>query len=72
MLDRVDHRLDPLTDHDRLHLHHRLLLPFAHEKKASEHQETVFRGLDASIGRQQGRPNDPILHKLKREVSFEV
>ena len=33
VLDRVDHGLDTLPDHDRLHLHHRLLLVFGHKKR---------------------------------------
>src|SRR6476660_1114049 len=56
--DRIDHRLHPLPDHDRLHFHHRLHLRLRTKKEASGARRTCVRGLDASAGRLQRRPDE--------------
>src|SRR3954454_3936671 len=40
VLDGIDHGLDPLSDHDRLNLHHALLLPFGQQKRGLRTQQT--------------------------------
>ena len=54
-LDRVDHRLDPLSQHDGLDLHHAFSSRFAHKKEASGTHERCARGLDASPNRRLRR-----------------
>src|SRR4051794_33485221 len=56
LFDRVDHRLDPFTEHDRLDLHHSFSSSCSPTKKeASGTHGRCARGLDASPGRRLRR-----------------
>src|SRR5439155_3398273 len=54
LLDCIDHGLDPLPDHHRLHLHHLRLLPARVHEKSPARTKCV-RGLTASASRLRRR-----------------